>query len=142
MTQEEGWQEVRTAAMKEFYADLRNRGTTELEREVPKVESYYLVETSIDGDPHELRSYKADALTDFLRQNIEVEHYAWVSYEVHGIYRYDSPGRLTELQLTCVKADETDEDDYMHSAWQVWEPGGGGERKIEVEFSVTLDGRV
>jgi hypothetical protein len=112
------------------------------EATVMKMGGQFLVESSTDGKPHDLRLFSRQALATYLRQNMEDQHYAWGGDEIHGIYRYDSPGRLTELQLTCIRPDQTDGDDYMHSVWQVWEPGDNGGCKVELEFSLTLDGRV
>lgn len=67
----------------------------------PPIAASYLVEASYDGKGS-LRVLDAARLADYLRRVIWREYHTGDADAVHGLYRYDGPGELTELILVQV----------------------------------------
>lgn len=104
----------------------------------------YLIETSYD-DVGALRVFDGPGLTGYLTKNMEDAHYSGEADAVHGIYKYVSPGHLSELILVHI-GDSTTDDDYMHCRYRLHEKAAAeafgviDDNKV-LEFTLRIDGR-
>jgi ABC-type oligopeptide transport system substrate-binding subunit len=99
----------------------------------------FLIETSYD-DEHTLRVFTAEDLSAYLTRNIQNEHYSGEADVIHGIYRYDSPGKLTELVLTYASGTLDSFTDYMDWTYDLREKAHHGGDPVAT-FTVRIDGR-
>lgn len=108
---------------------------------MPVTGTAYLMETE-----NGLHLLDADGLTKFLHDDIEYALRDGDAPAAVRIYRYASPGHLSEL--TIVRAAHwLDDDDYLHTSYALHEKadadgfGATDENKV-LEFTVSIDGRV